>query len=299
MVKENEFPEDAPALEFSEKMISITRTYEEHGSVTVFFVVFFFMLFSFSLLASDIAALIDARLKAEDAADAASLASLSEAFPLSTTGNNPKDIAKKAARMNRCNMKSLRISDTFDRATATVSISPKLSILNKFGIRPNLVVSASAEIDYDSLISCGVLWDNCRNYGANTLQSSLLSRLSKTKSDSGTMVALLALQQTGKPYVWGSQGPGSFDCSGLVYYVYRSIGIRLPRTSYAQAKVGTAVTPSNLAPGDLVFFRGNAHVGIYIGAGFFVHAPHRGDVVRVSPLAGRRISACRRIFTCI
>ncbi len=281
---------------FSNKIFSITRTHKEHGSVTIFFVVFLFMMFFLSIVASDIAAVIDARLRAEDAADAAALAALSEAFPLSATGKNPKDIAAKAARMNRCKIKSVRISESYDRAIATVTISPKLLILKKLRATPNLVVSASAEIDYDSLISSGVLWDENGSYGIIDHRT-FLSESHGSKSVSGTMVALLALQQTGKPYVWGAQGPKSFDCSGLVHYVYKLMGIRLPRTSYAQAKVGTAVNPSSLAPGDLVFFRRNGHVGIYIGAGHFVHAPHRGDVVRVSPLTGKRISACRRIFT--
>ena len=99
-----------------------------------------------------------------------------------------------------------------------------------------------------------------------------------------------------QPYVRGATGPNSFDCSGLVCYVYAQIGVPLPRVTFSQVRVGRAVRVAELAAGDLVFFRGNGHVGIYIGGGSFVHAPHTGDVVRVSPLAGRAISACRRII---
>jgi cell wall-associated NlpC family hydrolase len=109
-------------------------------------------------------------------------------------------------------------------------------------------------------------------------------------------VASLALAEQGKPYVWAASGPDSFDCSGLVMYVFAQIGIQLPHSSYAQAGMGSPVSFSDLQPGDLVFFNGNSHVGIYIGGGQFVHAPHTGDVVRVASLASEGgLDAARRI----
>ncbi len=99
----------------------------------------------------------------------------------------------------------------------------------------------------------------------------------------------VAYAQLGKPYVWGAAGPNAFDCSGLTQYCYRvGAGIYIPHSSYAQAYCGTPVSVSELQPGDIVGFRGWGHVGIYIGGGQFIHAPHTGAVVRIDSLAARR-----------
>jgi cell wall-associated NlpC family hydrolase len=74
-------------------------------------------------------------------------------------------------------------------------------------------------------------------------------------------------------------------------YVYAQIGVSLPHSSYAQAAMGTPVSISQLEPGDLVFFTGASHEGIYIGGGQFIHAPHTGDVVKISSLSGYYSSA--------
>ncbi|MGL4914145.1 MAG: C40 family peptidase, partial [Romboutsia sp.] len=105
-------------------------------------------------------------------------------------------------------------------------------------------------------------------------------------SNARDAVVNLAKQQIGKPYVWGAEGPNSFDCSGLTYYVYKNAaGVTLPRTSREQSTFGTTVSRSNLQPGDLVFSStdgsGNvSHVGIYIGNGEMIHSPKPGDVVQ-------------------
>ena len=94
----------------------------------------------------------------------------------------------------------------------------------------------------------------------------------------------VALSFLGTPYVWGGAAPGGFDCSGLVMYAYAQIGVSLPHSSYALWNVGVSVPGDQLAPGDLVFFSGLGHMGMYIGGGQFVHAPHTGDVVKVSDM---------------
>jgi peptidoglycan DL-endopeptidase CwlO len=94
----------------------------------------------------------------------------------------------------------------------------------------------------------------------------------------------LAMQELGRPYSWGSAGPSTFDCSGLVMYVFAKMGVSLPHNAAAQYGYGTPVAYSDLQPGDLVFFEGLGHVGIYIGGGQFIHAPHTGDVVKISSL---------------
>ena len=92
----------------------------------------------------------------------------------------------------------------------------------------------------------------------------------------------VAMQYLGTPYVWGGASPGGFDCSGLRAVRLHQVGVSLPHHAAAQYGYGTPVPISDLQPGDLVFFDGLGHVGIYIGGGQFVHAPHTGDVVKIS-----------------
>ncbi|HZO61449.1 MAG TPA: NlpC/P60 family protein [Gaiellaceae bacterium] len=94
----------------------------------------------------------------------------------------------------------------------------------------------------------------------------------------------IAMQYLGTPYVWGGSAPGGFDCSGLVMYVYAQMGVSLPHHAADQFNYGVPVSRDQLEPGDLVFFDGLGHVGIYIGNGQFIHAPHTGDVVKISSL---------------
>jgi cell wall-associated NlpC family hydrolase len=103
----------------------------------------------------------------------------------------------------------------------------------------------------------------------------------------GRRIADFARHFVGTPYVWGGTSPRSgFDCSGLVQYVYAHFGVSLPRTTYGQFDRGSRVGRWGLRPGDLVFFDGVGHVGMYIGDGRFIHAPHTGTRVRIQTLAG-------------
>jgi peptidoglycan DL-endopeptidase CwlO len=110
----------------------------------------------------------------------------------------------------------------------------------------------------------------------------------------GVAALRAALTRQGAPYVWGATGPTTFDCSGLVQWAYRQIGVGMPRVAAAQQQVGQAVDPSQVQVGDLIFFGNPAyHVGIYVGDGRFLEAPQSGDVVKVAPV--RSFTSIRRI----
>ena len=111
----------------------------------------------------------------------------------------------------------------------------------------------------------------------------------RAKPDPGLRVVQIASRLTGTPYRWGGASPRTgFDCSGLVQYVYGRIGIELPHRAASQYGYGRHVARSALRPGDLVFFSGLNHVGIYAGGDKFIHAPQRGTTVRWSRLSSRR-----------
>jgi peptidoglycan DL-endopeptidase CwlO len=103
-----------------------------------------------------------------------------------------------------------------------------------------------------------------------------------------SQVVSIAMQYLGVPYRWGGASPSGFDCSGLVMYVYAQVGVSLPHYTVAQWDYPGAVSVprDQLEPGDLVFFDGLGHVGIYIGNGQFIHAPHTGAVVSIDSLNG-------------
>ena len=102
----------------------------------------------------------------------------------------------------------------------------------------------------------------------------------------GGQAVAIAERYLGVPYVWGGASPSGFDCSGLTMYVYAQLGVSLPHNAAAQYGALPHVSESDLQPGDLVFFDGLNHVGIYIGGGSIIHAPHTGTVVQISSLSG-------------
>ncbi len=115
---------------------------------------------------------------------------------------------------------------------------------------------------------------------------------------SSDAVVAYASNFLGTPYVWGANGPKSFDCSGFVKYVYAHFGVSMTRTTYTQINEGSHISRGDLEPGDLVFFGTGSdphHVGIYVGNNSYIHAPRTGDVVKVSPMTRSDYLTARRV----
>lgn len=109
--------------------------------------------------------------------------------------------------------------------------------------------------------------------------------------------ARIALSKQGSSYVWGGDGPITFDCSGLVKWAFEQAGLPgLPHSAEEQARMGRSVSQSELQPGDLIaLYSPISHIGIYVGSGLYVNAPQPGDVVKVVPVPWSQVTAMSRI----
>ncbi|WP_033216804.1 C40 family peptidase [Kitasatospora phosalacinea] len=115
-------------------------------------------------------------------------------------------------------------------------------------------------------------------------------------SDRAAAALAAAISKIGSPYVYGSTGPGTFDCSGLMYWSWRQAGVTLPRTSQAQATAGRRVSLADARPGDLViFYSDRHHVGMYAGGGVVVHAPYPGARVRYESVGAMPVNTVVRV----
>ena len=186
------------------------------------------------------------------------------------------------------------------RASASTDASVLAQIPNGQSI--NVIETTNsgwAKVEYNG--TTGYVSATYLDFGQS--QTKLASR-SGSVSSKGQAVVELAKQHLGKAYVYGATGPSNFDCSGLVYYVYKQMGVTLNRVADDQMSNGTPVSKDNLQPGDIVGFTNGSgyvnHVGIYAGNGMMIHAPQTGDVVKYESIVtgnyARRLIGGRRIF---
>jgi peptidoglycan DL-endopeptidase CwlO len=188
-------------------------------------------------------------------------------------------VDQKRLVTQRATAKSRIASQLSRQQTLLVSIKGEIAHLNAVAQARSLALAAAARISAQQQ--------------ANNLQTTdPLGVVAQTPAGSVappsqyTGVVGIAMRYLGVPYVWGGSSPSGFDCSGFVAYVYAQVGVSLPHYTGAQWGMGVSVGRGDLQPGDLVFFDGLGHVGIYIGGNEFIHAPHTGTVVQVSSLSG-------------
>jgi peptidoglycan DL-endopeptidase CwlO len=189
--------------------------------------------------------------------------------------------AQLAAAATDLGRQQKRISD----ATATLqSLRSTVAGQLKAAQRRLNELQASERAAVERLLNSGDTGITCQQAGVETS-----GRVGK--------VLAYACAQLGDPYVWAAAGPGAFDCSGLTMQAWAAAGVSLPHNAEAQSHYGTPVapTPAALQPGDLIFYHSPiTHVGIYIGHGLMIHAPHTGTVVKIAKVPwGAAVAAAR------
>ncbi len=187
-----------------------------------------------------------------------------------------KDNIKLATLLNDNNQKLSKLQT--DQQAQTVLIAQAKQESNKYASK---IADATAEIKRmtASVPKMGV------SRGATAISSNA--------------IVAYANNFIGCEYVYGANGPTTFDCSGFTCYVFRHFGVGLNRVASDQARQGSAVSSDQLQPGDLVFFgssRNISHVGIYVGGGCYIHAPHTGTTVQISPLNRSDFVCARRVY---
>jgi cell wall-associated NlpC family hydrolase len=202
-------------------------------------------------------------------------------------------VAREEAKLHHAQSEQKRI--------VAQRLAEKASIRSKLAQRNELLRSVRSEIEHLRAVERARQAELARQARAQQAQQALQTPVASfgieaSPAASQAPVAAppshysgvvgIAMQYLGTPYVWGGASPSGFDCSGLVVYVYAQVGVSLPHSSYALYGAGVPVSYDQLQAGDLVFFNGLGHMGIYVGGGMFIHAPHTGDVVKVSSMSG-------------
>jgi peptidoglycan DL-endopeptidase CwlO len=201
-------------------------------------------------------------------------------------------VAREEAKLHRAQSEQKRI--------VVQRLAEKSAIQTKLSQRNELLRSVRSEIEHLRAVERERQAELARQVREQQAQQALTpvasfgaanpaitsSPIAAPPSSNYSGVVGIAMQYLGTPYVWGGASPSGFDCSGFVMYVYAQMGVSLPHSSYAQYGAGVPVSFDQLQAGDLVFFDGLGHVGLYVGGGMFIHSPHTGDVVKVSSLSG-------------
>jgi cell wall-associated NlpC family hydrolase len=202
------------------------------------------------------------------------------------------NVAREEAKLHRAQSEQKRI--------VVQRLAEKSAIQTKLSQRNELLRSVRSEIEHLRAVERERQAELARQVREQQAQQALTpvasfgaanpaitsSPIAAPPSSNYSGVVGIAMQYLGTPYVWGGASPSGFDCSGFVMYVYAQMGVSLPHSSYAQYGAGVPVSFDQLQAGDLVFFDGLGHVGLYVGGGMFIHSPHTGDVVKVSSLSG-------------
>jgi cell wall-associated NlpC family hydrolase len=215
---------------------------------------------------------------------------------LHSMGESDADIAAAlAAQRDQIALAASALEDDEVRARSLEFELQARQIEVMIRIRDREALLAAAQADLLALL-------DSRVSERQTAEAELLRQVLDGANKAGIVVqpgspVETALGYHGVPYLWGGESPRGFDCSGLVLYVYRQHGVNLPHYSGAQFQLGTKVAPADLTAGDVVFFGSPVyHVGMYVGAGYFIHAPRTGDFVKLSKLADRKDYAGARRY---
>jgi len=186
-----------------------------------------------------------------------------------------------------------KYSSSTTKYVNTTSLNFRSGPSTSYSVIGKLSSGAKVEVISTSNGWSKIKYDGKTGYVSSEYLSSNAPDDSNSTSSSVSKVISIAKTLLGKPYVWGAQGPSSFDCSGFTYYVFKNAtNISLPRVSKDQSKYGTYVSKSNLKAGDLIFFdtsgsnNGNvSHVGIYLGNNEFIHASSSKGKVVISQMS--------------
>jgi len=182
-------------------------------------------------------------------------------------------------------------SEASAAAEATAREAVSAAIAKRAEISKQQTALNAQVTKYKELLAALTTAERQAYYNANAVPAATVAAVLSTdvpaSASKGAAAAIAAAkEQLGKPYVYGAAGPDSFDCSGLTAWAWAAAGVSLPHNAAAQQGMGTAVSQSELQPGDLVFFGSPAyHVALYLGGGMIIQAPTSGDVVKISALA--------------
>ncbi|MEU7277649.1 NlpC/P60 family protein [Streptomyces sp. NPDC045431] len=206
--------------------------------------------------------------------------------------SNPDDYLDKASAVDQLSAKQAEVLETIqakqrtlaqERAEATAKLADLEDVRKTLGEKKKAFQGKLAEAQklLNTLTAAERAKMQEEEQRASRAASDRVELGNEVPASARGAAALAAADtQVGKPYISGAEGPNAYDCSGLTQWAYRQAGVSLTRTTYTQQNDGVKIGRSQLKPGDLVFFNGLSHVGLYAGNNTVLHAPKPGTVVR-------------------